>query len=121
MIANTSPGWSQAEVEDLRRHGYDEEQIEEIVDVDRIEPFAVWQENIPAIEIALDCYWERQTGFGGRSWQGVRAEEVECVVRVHSIQRAERLPIFRKARRFINAACRALNKIEAERAEENRS
>jgi hypothetical protein len=99
---------------------YDEETVQVIVGKDEIAPFPVWPENEEPISLAFQCHWERQIGFGGRDWQGVRSQEIEAVMRAHRIPPAERRGLQRQVRRFIQVACGELNRIEAERAEEAR-
>ncbi len=86
-----------------------------------IKPHPIWPENELPIAVALECHWERQIGFGGRDWQGVRSTEIDTVLRTRRIKPGERQVLMGQVRLFVGVACSELNKLEAQRAEEARS
>ena len=72
--------------------------------------------------VALDCHWDRQIGaMGGCIWLGIPGREIRAVMHTHGIKRTERLQIHRAVRLFASEACRELNDLEAEKADQTRS
>ena len=106
-------------MEELQAAGYSPEDIEEIVAANRPQAVGLWPENELPVDIALDCYWQRQYGaMGGMVWEGITGQECEAVMTTHQVPPSDRLAVYRKARLFASEACRALNEREAERAEQ---
>jgi hypothetical protein len=95
--------------------------VDEILESEEIEAFGVWPANQLALELSMVCHWERALGaMGGRVWHGLRASEAESVMNARSVEPPARWRLLQQMMLFVDAACRALNEWEAEKAEERR-